>query len=193
MTIAVGWPQILSSLKSTLETDAPLDLDPLPGADADERVDVDAEIHRDLARASNGRCWALLGTEARTEREDRELVEAAYTSAWHWRHAGTPLNEQRAEWMIAHVHAVLGDSAAALRHAQRCRAITITEQLDGFDLAYSHEALARAHAAAGDHGAAEPELAAAWQVAATVADAEDREILEGDLRAAPWFGVAVPA
>ena len=38
------------------------------------------------------------------------MVRAAYASAYHWcRAAGrTPANEARGEWMLSHVHAVLG-------------------------------------------------------------------------------------
>jgi hypothetical protein len=152
-------------------------------------VDVDEEAHRTFGVAANNRAWELLGTETRTPDQERELVDAAHASLWHWRHAGTRLNEQRGEWLVSHVYAVLGDGAAALAHAERCRELTEAGALEGFDLAYSCEAMARAHAARGDVDDATGWRERAVAVVATVADDEDRAILEGDLAAGPWYGI----
>ena len=60
-------------------------------------------------------------------------------------------------------------------------------KLGDFDLAYAHEARARALACLGrrDEAVAERALAAA----VPIADDEDREIVVADLAAEPWFGV----
>ncbi len=187
--IVVGWSRIISSLKSTLETGAPLDLTELPSAADRTPVDVDAEAHRELGRATNGRAWELIGVEHRTPEQDRELIDVAHASNWHWKQCGTMLNEQRGEWMISHVYAVVGFGEAALRHAQRCWEITETASLDGFDLVYAHEALARAYAALGRADDARSSLARARVLAEQVADPEDRGILDSDLSAEPWYGV----
>jgi hypothetical protein len=60
--------------------------------------------------------------------------------------------------------------------------------LQDFDLAYAHEARARALACLGRLDEAAAELAAAHAV--PVADDEDRKIIEGDLAAGPWYGLA---
>jgi hypothetical protein len=164
-----------------------------PGAAATVRVvDIDDESHRTFGVAANNRAWELLGTDARTPDQDRELVDAAHASLWHWRHAGTLVNEQRGEWLVAHVYAVIGDGAAALPHAQRCWALTEEGALDGFDRAYACEAMARAYAARGD--ADDVRDATAWrdraaEAAADVDDEEDRGILEADLAAGPWYAL----
>ena len=62
--------------------------------------------------------------------------------------------------------------------------------LEDFDLAYAHEALARAAAAAGRAEEAQRHRAAA--AAVPIADDEDRKIFLADLEAEPWFGVAAP-
>jgi hypothetical protein len=152
-------------------------------------VDVDEEAHRAFGVAANNRAWELLGRETRTADEDRELVDAAHASLWHWRHAGTLLHEQRGEWLVSHAYAVLGDGGAALAHAERCQALTEEGALDGFDLAYAYEAMARAHAARGDIEDATRWRERAVSVVATVADEEDRAILEGDLAAGPWYAL----
>ena len=59
--------------------------------------------------------------------------------------------------------------------------------LDDFDLAYVHEAMARALACAGEVDAARAELAIATAV--PIADPEDKEVFDADVAMEPWFGV----
>ncbi len=146
---------------------------------------VDIESHREWAKRTNGRCWDLLGNESRTADEDRELVEAAYASQWHWRHGGAAVHAQRGEWMISHVHAALGHADEALRHAQRCWAITEAESLDGFDRAYACEAFYRAYTAGGDTMTAKTWFERARAAGDAITDDEDRAIFDGDLGAPP--------
>jgi hypothetical protein len=140
-----------------------------------------------FAVAANHRVWELLAREARTDAEDREMVDAAHASLWHWRAAGTLVNEQRGEWLVSHVYAVLANADAALAHAQRCWELTEEGALEGFDRAYACEAMARAHAARRDAAEATTWRARANTAAASVADDEDRAILDADLAAGPWY------
>ena len=183
------WPPVISGLKTLLETGEPLgpvDLPPLEG----DAVDLDAEWHRDLGIDTNQEVWGLLGRLDRTPAADEAMVRAAYASAYHWSRAArrTEANEARAEWMLSHVHAVLGRADMAQHHAQRCLAVVEAAGLDDFDLAYAHEALARAAAADGRLDDAERHRAAA--AAVPIADDEDRKIFIDDLAASPWFGLA---
>ena len=141
---------------------------------------TDPAEHRAWGARTNGRVWELLELE-RTDDHDRELVDAAHASRWHWRHGGEPINEQRAEWLLARVYAVLGDGNAALLHAEACWALTEANDFEGFDLAYACEALYRAHALLGDRDNAETWHERALDVAADIPDAEDRELFEADL------------
>ena len=86
---------------------------------------------------------------------------------------------------------MLGHGDAALHHADRTAAIVAAAGLDDFDLAYAHEARARALACLGRLDEAAGELAAARAV--PIADDEDRAIVDGDLAAGPWFGLAAAA
>ena len=54
-----------------------------------------------------------------------------------------------------------------------------------WDLAFAHEALARAHAVAGDRAAAEAALQRARAAAEDIADPQDRALLDADLRTVP--------
>lgn len=128
---------------------------------------------------------------SRTTSEDREMLAAAYTSGYHWRFAGTPVQLQRAEWLLAHVHTVLGNPAAALFHAENCLALTEANHslMKDFDLAYSAEGLARAHALAGNPDQARQFKARARQLGDQIQGAEDKKIFDGDFEGGDWFGV----
>jgi hypothetical protein len=152
--------------------------------------EAEREAHRAVGVAANNRVWELLGSEDRTGADDREMVDAAHASLWHWRYAGTLVHEQRGEWLVAHVYAVLGEGEPALVHAQRCWVLTEEGALEGFDYAYACEALARAHAAAGHVDSARTWRNRAIEAETKVTDAEDRAILEADLAAGPWFDLA---
>ena len=143
-------------------------------------VNTSTEDHREWGKTTNGRCWELLGTADRTPDQDRELIDCAHASLWHWRYGGTAINEQRGEWMIAHAYARLGRPLESLEHAQRCLDITMAEQLEGFDLGYAYEAMARALALRDDPAAADWR-AKATAVGETITDDEDRSIFLGDL------------
>jgi erythromycin esterase-like protein len=76
-----------------------------------------------------------------------------------------------------------------LYHADRCAEHVAAAGLTDFDLAYAHEARARALACLGRLDEAAAELAAAREV--LIADDEDRTIVEGDLATGPWYGLGV--
>jgi uncharacterized protein YndB with AHSA1/START domain len=188
---AAMWSPIVSGLKTLLETGAPLGV--VRGERRDvEAVDVDAEWHRSLGVDTNLEVWGLLGRTDRTPDDDEAMVRAAYASAHHWARAArrTAANESRGEWMISHVHAVLGRAEMAQHHAERSMAVVEAAGLEDFDLGYAHEALARAAACAGRRADAHRHLAAARAV--PIADDEDRKIFEADLDASPWFGLGDP-
>jgi hypothetical protein len=144
-----------------------------------------------LAKALNGQVWDLLQKPERSKAEDELMLYAAYTSAYHWLQAGTGLQHQRAEWLIAHVAAMIGHPDSALRHAARCLDLTheFADLMQDFDWAYAYEGLARAHALAGHRGEALKYLQLAEGRGETIADAEDKRIFLGDLAGGPWHGM----
>jgi hypothetical protein len=91
-----------------------------------------------------------LDKKERTIEEDDEMLHAAHASRHHWGQIGSPLEFERGEWQISRVNAALGRSEAAIYHADRCLAICQENEIGDFDLAFAYEALARAHAVAGD-------------------------------------------
>ena len=141
------------------------------------------EEERQLAVDLFNRAWTLMETGERTEEQDDELINTAHASAYHWTQVGTPANRARSEWQLSRAYTVLDRPEPALHHARRCLAYCEEnpEAIEDWDLPYAHEALARAHALAGEADVAGRHAAAARELAAGVAGAEDREHLEADL------------
>ncbi len=177
-SVGSGWIWVVNSLKSFVETGEglPRETVEMPG----DLEDGDAQLHRRLAMEANNCAWELLGRSDLSEDEAEDLLRRVYASAFHWaRAAGRgPENEARAEYLIAKAHWSLGRADGALQHARRCLAATEAAGLEDFDLAYAHEAMARALKLAGRPD----EAAAEWALATSVpiADAEDKEIVDAD-------------
>ena len=139
-----------------------------------------AAEHRRLAADLFNRTWTLLERPERTRDEDDEMLYATFASAYHWLHAegAGPENRARSEWQIARVLAELVRGEESLVHAQRCLDLCVEHGIGDWDLAFAHEALARAARVAGDEEAAAQHLAHSRAAGAVIADPEDREHLE---------------
>ena len=148
------------------------------------------EAHRHFAKSINGRVWELLQKTSRSQDEDDEMLHAAHTCTYHWKFVGNAVHQQRGEWLISHVHVVLGHANEALRHAERCFEITQFNKdlMQDFDIAYSFEGIARAQAMLGDEKIAKQFYELAQQAGNVIADAEDRSIFMGDFYGGDWFG-----
>jgi len=151
----------------------------------------DPAIHKSLAVEANNSTWEILGKPIDEISEDdaEEMTRRAYAAAYHWQRAegATPANEARASWLLSRVWSVRGHGDIARAHAQRCLATCEAAGLVDFDLAYAHEAMARAFACLGDTDRAQQHLSLAGGVA--IADPEDRALVEADLMGEPWFGL----
>jgi hypothetical protein len=96
---------------------------------------------------------------------------------------GTVANRARSEWQCSRVYAVLGRGEPALHHARRCLELceSAPDEIEEFDLPFAYEAMARAHAVAGEAGEAHEWLARARAAGERIADEDDRVLLESDL------------
>jgi DNA-binding transcriptional MerR regulator len=150
-------------------------------------ANLDAETHRRLGADLFNKTWTLMEQESRTAAEDDELVHCAHASAYHWLHVGTAANRARSEWQCSRMYTVLGRAEPALHHARRCLEICESEPaaLEDWDLPFAYEALARAHAVAGDAGEASRCLERARALGAAIVDDDDRALLEADLATVP--------
>jgi hypothetical protein len=149
------------------------------------------EAHKYFAQSTNGRVWELLQKPNRSPSEEDEMLHAAHACAYHWQFVGTAVHQQRGEWLISHVHGVLGHGNEALRHAQRCFELTEANRnlMQDFDIAYAFEGMARAQAMLGDHRMAREFLVLAQQAGDAIANEEDKSIFMGDFDGGNWYGL----
>jgi tetratricopeptide (TPR) repeat protein len=149
------------------------------------------QAQKEFAKRANVQVWELLGKSERTPEENEEMVYAAYASLYHWRHVGRRVHRQRGEWLIAHVHAVLGEADLSMQHARRCLELTeaFNSQMEDFDLAYAYEAMARAHAMQGDRASAEKYYTLACATGDAISDAENKGIFLSDFESGEWYGI----
>lgn len=177
-----GWAWVLDSMKSLIETGEPLPriTDPSSLGAAAGADPVDA-WHRVQGIEANNAVWDLLARDDRTTDDDEELVRGAYASAYHWdRAAGrSAVNAARAHYMIAKAQCAVGQPLLSLAAADRCLHVCVANGIADFDLAYAHEARARALQALGRTDEAMAEWTAAHGT--PVADPEDQKVLDDDL------------
>jgi hypothetical protein len=141
---------------------------------------MDADVQRELAKSLFGRVWTLLETEGRTQDQEEEMIHAAHASRFHWGKVGGPEHRARGEWQCSRVYSVLGRAEPALHHARRCLEICEEHGIGDWDIAFAYEALARAHAVAGEADEAARYKQLARRAGDAIADAEDRETFEAD-------------
>jgi DNA-binding transcriptional MerR regulator len=168
-----------AELKVVLQGLQPL----LDGKESVMDTPVEAVDHRRLGVDLFNKTWTLMDKTERMPEETDEMLHCAHASAYHWLQVGTPANRARGEWQCSRMYTVLGRAEPALYHAHRCLAIceASPDALEDWDLPFAYEALARAHAVAGDAAESERWLAKARKRSAKIEDPEDRELLEADL------------
>lgn len=155
----------------------------LDGKESVMDTPVEAIDHRRLGVDLFNKTWTLMEKEDRAPEETEEMLHCAHASSYHWMQVGTQANRARSEWQCSRVYTVLGRAEPALYHARRCLEIceASPEALADWDLPFAYEALARAHAVAGDPAESERYLATAREVGAKIEGQEERELLEADL------------
>jgi DNA-binding transcriptional MerR regulator len=169
--------RILHHLFRMIEGDEPMTTSqrpPTPGGLAPEE-------ERQLAVDLFNHVWELLETPDRTPEQDDRMVHAAHASRFHWENVGDAVNLTAGEWQCSRVYAVLGRGEPAVHHAERALAICDGADIQGFFRAAAYEALARAHAVAGERSEAERCRDLAWRAAEAIDEDEDREIFERDM------------
>ena len=146
---------------------------------------VSPEQSRRLAADLFNQVWTLMEQSDRSPQQDDRMLHAAHASRYLWGEVGEPVNRARGEWQVSRVYCLLGRPEPALHHAQRCLDECLVHTLGGFDLAYAHEAIARARAVAGDLAAAAASRRDAERAATAITDGDDRALLVADLATLP--------
>ncbi|HEX6151508.1 SRPBCC domain-containing protein [Nocardioides sp.] len=172
-----GWVWVLDALKTVLETGKTL---PRVTVETDDfPPPAEGDWHRRQAVEANNEAFTLLAAE-RDPAADERLLRLVHTAAYHWELAtdAGPVNAIRADYLISRALTATGQPERGLAVADRVLAGCLEHAIADFDLAYAHEARARAL-----HGLGRSdEAAAAWAAARAVdvADPQDRAIVEAD-------------
>jgi hypothetical protein len=108
----------------------------------------DAEAVKALAAVANNLA-AQLRDSARAAESDALMMEAAELAKLRWHQAGTWLQAERAEYLLAMCAAAIGDGARGLRHATACLSLCTAHGADACEQFFAQEAMGKASLAAG--------------------------------------------
>ena len=145
--------------------------------------DFDLQVtHRYFSATCFNKTWEFMDKSSRTEEENLAMLQTAMTSLWHWtqREDATPQNLSVGYWQVSRVFALLGQAEFARRYAEA--SLKNGESCAPFYIGFAYEALARAEMVAGNKPRMNEYLAKAKEFAEKIEDAEDREVLTGDLQ-----------
>lgn len=145
----------------------------IPGASA---------FHRPLAVAANNLANALGEMVGRSPAQNALMLHAAQVSRVYWEKAGTWLEVERAEYMLAKSNLRAGQASQARPHAIACLSICQANQAPDFEMFYAHEMLATLARALNQREDLDRELAKATTVFARLS-ADDQAACKGDLDA----------
>jgi hypothetical protein len=125
---------------------------------------------RSVAVASNNLASDLLARNDRSAAHDRLLLDAAHAAREFWLKCGTPVNEARAEYLLALAHNAVRRPDTARDHG--ARALALLEGLgdEKVDEAFTHLALANASRLLGDRPGYDDHLLRADRLAEAFAD-----------------------
>jgi|KBSMisStaDraftv2_1062788.scaffolds.fasta_scaffold1696000_1 hypothetical protein len=133
-----------------------------------------AEWDHWFAAYFNNLAWTLAEREERTPAEGEEMLHLARASALHWSRVGNELNKMRADMLLAHIHALLGNGSLALSHAQRFYEYFSSQPSPGWEMALAEAILANAAAAAGNGPLHTEHYARAKVLGEAIAEDRDR-------------------
>ena len=158
---------------------------------SDEKTYTVAQAQYYFAVDFHRKTWEMLEKPGRTRFDDVRMLDYAHASLAHWRTTGTAVRQQRGEWLISRVHAVLGDGAQALKHAQLCHELLESnkDEMEDFDFAFAYEAIARAYAVNGDKADALKFIEKAQKAGEAIQELADRETFFADFNGGEWNGV----
>ena len=149
----------------------------------------DQKLHHYMGIEMNIQTWNLLGKDNRNEQDDQRMISFAKASLFHWRLSPKylPVNEQRGQWMISRIYAVLGKGEEAMKYAKETLRLTEEHGFKDFDLAYAYESMARAHAAMANNEDCGKWYNKALNAGELINGAEDKKYYKSDLKSGPWF------
>jgi tetratricopeptide (TPR) repeat protein len=138
------------------------------------------QAHRWFAVELNNQAWDLLEKIDRSADDTERMIHAAHAACFHWLQVGNLLNHLRAQNLLATVYARAGHAEAAVRHAEKCLALSheAGAQQSPFDLATVHGCLAAAYRVAGRPAPALAAQQQATSAADQLTDPADRAVFD---------------
>jgi hypothetical protein len=158
---------------------------------SDEKTYTVTQAHYYFATEFHSQTWDLLEKKDRSRFDDVRMLDYAHASLAHWRATGTAVRQQRGEWLISRVHAVLGEGVQALKHAQLCHELLEgnKDEMHDFDFAFAYEAIARAYAVNGEKTEAIRFVEKAQKAGEAIQEQEDRDVFFAEFHGGEWHGV----
>ena len=145
------------------------------------------EAHRWFAVEMNNQAWDLLESDSRTDQDNEVLRNTAHAAWRHWWEVGTSINQQRAECLLAQVHAELGESESAAHHARLALGDSAADSMQPFDWAFTHDAASRAFGLLGKPSLQQTHRETALSFRDQVTDETDRDLVDA------WFARQAPS
>lgn len=140
---------------------------------------------RRLASQANNRAWTLAELASRTAEEEEELLHAAHAAAYFWNLIGNNSQKAHAALLAAHAHATLRMPKSAQRFLNRALAGFAAQALAPWEQVLLSAVRAHVAAVSGQIQEHRTQYSAAMADLASLADPDDRSILEATLRVLP--------
>ena len=148
----------------------------------EEKKYTEREAHKKFAVDCFNLVWSLMEKKDRTKDDDDRMMHATHASRFHWGEIGSPVELERGEWQISRMYTVLGRPESALYHARRCLEICQKSHIGDWDIAFAYEAMARAHAVAGQKAECKKHIELANKAAEQIKEKGDRDYLLNELK-----------
>lgn len=157
----------------------------------DTADEIGDDLHKKHAVDLFNHTWTLIERPFLTDEDMDDMIHSAHASRHHWGKYSQhePHHRARGEWQISHVYAILKMPDSAVYHGKRCLQICEDHGIGDWDIAYAHEALARAYAAAGNRAEFEKHYSMAQVLGENIEELDDKKQLFTDLKADPWYGM----
>ena len=151
-----------------------------------EKIEITEEIHKQIGIETNNGIWPILDNKKATKEELEEALHMAFTSRYHWSKAGTIVNAVRAEYMITRVYAKMKRAEPALYHGKNMLKLASKAKKEDpnwkdWDMPFVYEAMARAHAVAGNKEDCAKFIERAQKAINKIQDNQDKQICQGEL------------
>ncbi|MFX0045583.1 MAG: hypothetical protein ACFE8Z_07020 [Candidatus Hermodarchaeota archaeon] len=152
----------------------------------DEKLTIN-EFHERVGKQTNGGIWAVLDNDKPTTRELEDALELAYTSRYHWKHVGTLTNDVRAVYMISRVFSHMKKGDSAIHYANKMLGLAEKAEKEDsgnwkdFDMPFVYEAMAQAHAVAGNKDECKKYVKKSQELIDELTDEQDKQICQVEL------------